>query len=101
MGEVDCILKRCQSSLAQTLPPEEAPVDRPFWSNEDPDMPLPFDLSDIISRVESLQWSEWTCQSRDLLPVAAMTTLLSVVRVKRLLTAVMAARAAETNNIVA
>ncbi|XP_017548598.1 alpha-ketoglutarate-dependent dioxygenase FTO [Pygocentrus nattereri] len=47
---------RCQSSLAQTLPPEEAPVDRPYWSNDDPDMPLPFDLSDIISRVESLLW---------------------------------------------
>ncbi|XP_051946934.1 alpha-ketoglutarate-dependent dioxygenase FTO-like [Xyrauchen texanus] len=47
---------RCRSSLAQTLPSEEAPVDRPFWSNEDPDMPLPFDLSDIINRVESLLW---------------------------------------------
>ncbi|XP_056317757.1 alpha-ketoglutarate-dependent dioxygenase FTO isoform X2 [Danio aesculapii] len=47
---------RCQSSLAQTLPPEEAPVDRPHWSNDDPDMPLPFDLSDIINRVESLLW---------------------------------------------
>ncbi|XP_051992288.1 alpha-ketoglutarate-dependent dioxygenase FTO-like [Xyrauchen texanus] len=47
---------RCRSSLAQTLPSEEAPVDRPYWSNEDPDMPLPFDLSDIINRVESLLW---------------------------------------------
>ncbi|XP_049327373.1 alpha-ketoglutarate-dependent dioxygenase FTO [Astyanax mexicanus] len=47
---------RCQSSLAQTLPPEEAPVDRPHWSSDDPDMPLSFDLSDIISRVESLLW---------------------------------------------
>ncbi|XP_058237899.1 alpha-ketoglutarate-dependent dioxygenase FTO isoform X3 [Hemibagrus wyckioides] len=47
---------RCQSSLAQTLPPEEAPVDRPYWTSDDPDMPLPFDLSDIISRVESLLW---------------------------------------------
>lgn len=47
---------RCQSSLAQTLPPEESPVDRPYWSSDDPDMPLPFDLSDIISRVESLLW---------------------------------------------
>uniref|UniRef100_A0A9J7WY82 Alpha-ketoglutarate-dependent dioxygenase FTO n=2 Tax=Cyprinus carpio carpio TaxID=630221 RepID=A0A9J7WY82_CYPCA len=47
---------RCQSSLAQTLPAEEAPADRPYWSNEDPDMPLPFDLSEIINRVESLLW---------------------------------------------
>ncbi|KAM9409710.1 alpha-ketoglutarate-dependent dioxygenase FTO isoform 2-T2 [Pholidichthys leucotaenia] len=47
---------RCHSSLAQTLPPEEAPVDRPFWDVDDPNMPLPFDLADIINRVESLLW---------------------------------------------
>ncbi|KAG7468329.1 hypothetical protein MATL_G00141790, partial [Megalops atlanticus] len=47
---------RCQSSLAQTLPPEEAPVNRPYWGEDDPPMPLPFDLTDIISRVESLLW---------------------------------------------
>ncbi|KAL3065166.1 hypothetical protein OYC64_015362 [Pagothenia borchgrevinki] len=47
---------RCHSSLAQTLPPEEAPVDRPFWGVDDPSMPLPFDLADIINRVESLLW---------------------------------------------
>lgn len=47
---------RCQSSLAQTLPPEEAPLDRPYWEPGDPHMPLPFDLADIISRVESLLW---------------------------------------------
>ncbi|XP_075934204.1 alpha-ketoglutarate-dependent dioxygenase FTO isoform X2 [Anarhichas minor] len=47
---------RCHSSLAQTLPPQEAPVDRPFWGVDDPNMPLPFDLADIINRVESLLW---------------------------------------------
>ncbi|XP_042343882.1 alpha-ketoglutarate-dependent dioxygenase FTO [Plectropomus leopardus] len=47
---------RCHSNLAQTLPPEEAPVDRPFWGVDDPSMPLPFDLADIINRVESLLW---------------------------------------------
>lgn len=47
---------RCHSTLAQTLPPEEAPVDRPFWGVDDPHMPLPFDLAEIISRVESLLW---------------------------------------------
>uniref|UniRef100_A0A3P8VFZ2 Alpha-ketoglutarate-dependent dioxygenase FTO n=1 Tax=Cynoglossus semilaevis TaxID=244447 RepID=A0A3P8VFZ2_CYNSE len=47
---------RCRSSLAQTLPPEEAPVDRPFWGVDDPNMPLPFDLADIINSVESLLW---------------------------------------------
>uniref|UniRef100_A0A0F8C8W2 Alpha-ketoglutarate-dependent dioxygenase FTO n=1 Tax=Larimichthys crocea TaxID=215358 RepID=A0A0F8C8W2_LARCR len=55
---------RCHSSLAQTLPPEEAPVDRPFWGVDDPSMPLPFDLADIINRVESLLWSElWLANS--------------------------------------
>lgn len=52
---VSCRL-RCHSNLAQTLPPEEAPVDRPFWGVDDPSMPLPFDLADIINRVESLLW---------------------------------------------
>ncbi|XP_057687447.1 alpha-ketoglutarate-dependent dioxygenase FTO [Corythoichthys intestinalis] len=47
---------RCHSSLAQTLPPEEAPVDRPFWGVDNHGMPLPFDLADIINRVESLLW---------------------------------------------
>ncbi|KAM7406428.1 hypothetical protein PAMP_000804 [Pampus punctatissimus] len=52
----------CHSSLAQTLPPEEAPVDRPFWGVDDPSMPLPFDLADIINRVESLLWrSQYLC----------------------------------------
>uniref|UniRef100_A0AAV2LSU7 Alpha-ketoglutarate-dependent dioxygenase FTO C-terminal domain-containing protein n=1 Tax=Knipowitschia caucasica TaxID=637954 RepID=A0AAV2LSU7_KNICA len=49
-------IPRCHSTLAQTLPPEEAPVDRPFWGVDDPSMPLPFDLADIINRVESLLW---------------------------------------------
>ncbi|KAM6980567.1 alpha-ketoglutarate-dependent dioxygenase FTO [Aplochiton taeniatus] len=48
---------RCHSSLAQSLPPEESPVDRPFWGCDDTSMPLTFDLADIINRVESLLWS--------------------------------------------
>ncbi|XP_046898284.1 alpha-ketoglutarate-dependent dioxygenase FTO [Hypomesus transpacificus] len=47
---------RCHSTLAQSLPPEEVPVDRPFWGLDDAAMPLPFDLADIINRVESLLW---------------------------------------------
>lgn len=31
-------------------------MDRPFWGGDDPGMPLPFDLADIINRVESLLW---------------------------------------------
>ncbi|XP_072554217.1 alpha-ketoglutarate-dependent dioxygenase FTO isoform X2 [Paramormyrops kingsleyae] len=49
--------ERCESRLAQTLPPEEAPINRPYWCDGDPSMPLPFDLTDIISRVESLLWN--------------------------------------------
>ncbi|TKS69805.1 Alpha-ketoglutarate-dependent dioxygenase FTO [Collichthys lucidus] len=63
---------RCHSSLAQTLPPEEAPVDRPFWGVDDPSMPLPFDLADIINRVESLLWrhkrTPYLCYTEAVLP---------------------------------
>ncbi|KAJ3593313.1 hypothetical protein NHX12_005648, partial [Muraenolepis orangiensis] len=48
--------QRCHCSLAQTLGPQEAPVDRPFWGPGDPAMALPFDLAGIVNRVESLLW---------------------------------------------
>ncbi|KAK1802126.1 hypothetical protein P4O66_004379 [Electrophorus voltai] len=67
-GAAYLVQPRCQSNLAQTLPPEEAPIDRPYWSGDDPDMPLPFDLSDIISRVESLLWSLFNAVSGHTLP---------------------------------
>ena len=55
-AELCCCSFRCHSTLAQSLPPEEVPVDRPFWGLDDAAMPLPFDLADIINRVESLLW---------------------------------------------
>lgn len=76
-----CCCLRCHSSLAQTLPPEEAPVDRPFWGGDDPGMPLPFDLADIITRVESLLWR---LAPHTLLPHRSrMLVVLSDVRFKR------------------
>ncbi|CAL8360295.1 unnamed protein product [Gadus morhua 'NCC'] len=54
--EPQSLTEGCHSSLAQTLCPEEAPVDRPFWGPDHPSMPLPFDLADIVNRVESLLW---------------------------------------------
>ncbi|XP_063293756.1 alpha-ketoglutarate-dependent dioxygenase FTO [Pelobates fuscus] len=46
--------ERCCCKLAKTLPRDEAPVCRPHWTDEDTSMPLPFDLSSIISKLESL-----------------------------------------------
>lgn len=40
-------------------------MDRPFWGVDDPSMPLPFDLADIITRVESLLW-RWALRTRAL-----------------------------------
>nr|XP_015223912.1 PREDICTED: alpha-ketoglutarate-dependent dioxygenase FTO [Lepisosteus oculatus] len=43
---------RCHSRLAQTLPPDEAPMCRPDWHDDDSSMPLPFDLKAIIDALE-------------------------------------------------
>ncbi|XP_051884222.1 alpha-ketoglutarate-dependent dioxygenase FTO isoform X2 [Pristis pectinata] len=40
---------RCQSRLANNLPIDEQPECRPYWHEGDPNMPLPFDLEEIIS----------------------------------------------------
>ncbi|XP_078067019.1 alpha-ketoglutarate-dependent dioxygenase FTO isoform X7 [Mustelus asterias] len=42
-------MTRCQSRLANSLPVDEQPECRPHWCSGDPDMPLPFDLEEIIS----------------------------------------------------
>uniref|UniRef100_A0A8D0BEV5 Alpha-ketoglutarate-dependent dioxygenase FTO n=1 Tax=Salvator merianae TaxID=96440 RepID=A0A8D0BEV5_SALMN len=41
-------LMRCRSRIAEDLPEDEKPTCRPFWQNDDPKMPLPFHLEDII-----------------------------------------------------
>ncbi|XP_059760718.1 alpha-ketoglutarate-dependent dioxygenase FTO isoform X2 [Balaenoptera ricei] len=45
---------RCQSRIARTLPADQKPECRPYWEKDDPSMPLPFDLTDIISELRSL-----------------------------------------------
>nr|KAF6409869.1 FTO alpha-ketoglutarate dependent dioxygenase [Rousettus aegyptiacus] len=45
---------RCQSRIAHTLPADQKPECRPHWEKEDASMPLPFDLTDVVSDLRSL-----------------------------------------------
>ncbi|XP_014383918.1 PREDICTED: alpha-ketoglutarate-dependent dioxygenase FTO isoform X1 [Myotis brandtii] len=45
---------RCQSRIARTLPVDQKPECRPYWEKEDPAMPLPFDLTDVVSELRGL-----------------------------------------------
>nr|KAF6285657.1 FTO alpha-ketoglutarate dependent dioxygenase [Myotis myotis] len=45
---------RCQSRIARTLPADQKPECRPYWEKEDPAMPLPFDLTDVVSELRGL-----------------------------------------------
>ncbi|XP_060028124.1 alpha-ketoglutarate-dependent dioxygenase FTO [Erinaceus europaeus] len=45
---------RCQSRIARSLPADQKPECRPYWEKDDPSMPLPFDLTDIVSELRSL-----------------------------------------------
>ncbi|XP_059238676.1 alpha-ketoglutarate-dependent dioxygenase FTO isoform X2 [Mustela nigripes] len=45
---------RCQSQIARTLPVDQKPECRPYWEKDDPSMPLPFDLTDIVSELRGL-----------------------------------------------
>uniref|UniRef100_A0A671FRL2 Alpha-ketoglutarate-dependent dioxygenase FTO n=1 Tax=Rhinolophus ferrumequinum TaxID=59479 RepID=A0A671FRL2_RHIFE len=45
---------RCQSRIARTLPADQKPECRPYWEKDDPSMPLPFDLTDIVSELRGL-----------------------------------------------
>ncbi|XP_051024487.1 alpha-ketoglutarate-dependent dioxygenase FTO [Acomys russatus] len=42
---------RCQSRLVRTLPAHQKPECRPYWEKDDPSMPLPFDLTDVVSEL--------------------------------------------------
>ncbi|XP_033074312.1 alpha-ketoglutarate-dependent dioxygenase FTO isoform X1 [Trachypithecus francoisi] len=42
---------RCQSRIARTLPADQKPECRPYWEKDDVSMPLPFDLTDIVSEL--------------------------------------------------
>ncbi|GAB5582272.1 alpha-ketoglutarate-dependent dioxygenase FTO isoform X8 [Prionailurus iriomotensis] len=45
---------RCQSRIARTLPVDQKPECRPYWEKDDPSMPLPFDLTDVVSELRGL-----------------------------------------------
>nr|KAF6318459.1 FTO alpha-ketoglutarate dependent dioxygenase [Pipistrellus kuhlii] len=45
---------RCQSRAARSLPADQQPQCRPYWEKEDPSMPLPFDLTDVVSELRGL-----------------------------------------------
>ena len=47
-------LSRCQSRIARTLPADQKPECRPYWEKGDPLMPLPFDLTEIVSELRGL-----------------------------------------------
>ncbi|XP_071613037.1 alpha-ketoglutarate-dependent dioxygenase FTO isoform X2 [Heliangelus exortis] len=50
---------RCQSQAAENLPEDQKPECHPFWTDEDCNMPLPYDLEDIIADLQNLvQWVE-------------------------------------------
>ncbi|XP_008568345.1 PREDICTED: alpha-ketoglutarate-dependent dioxygenase FTO-like [Galeopterus variegatus] len=42
---------RCQSRIARSLPADQKPECRPYWEKDDLSMPLPFDLTDIVSEL--------------------------------------------------
>ncbi|MBZ3875154.1 Alpha-ketoglutarate-dependent dioxygenase FTO [Sciurus carolinensis] len=44
---------RCQCRIARTLPMDQKPDCRPYWEKDDASMPLPFDLTDIVSELRA------------------------------------------------
>ncbi|XP_063168909.1 alpha-ketoglutarate-dependent dioxygenase FTO isoform X2 [Candoia aspera] len=47
-------LMRCHSPLSKNLPKDEKPKCHPYWQDDDPSMPLPFNLDDIIFELQSI-----------------------------------------------
>ncbi|XP_070809041.1 alpha-ketoglutarate-dependent dioxygenase FTO [Pituophis catenifer annectens] len=47
-------LVRCHSPLTENLPEDEKPKCKPYWEDNDPRMPLPFDLDDIIFELQTI-----------------------------------------------
>uniref|UniRef100_A0A670YPN4 Alpha-ketoglutarate-dependent dioxygenase FTO n=1 Tax=Pseudonaja textilis TaxID=8673 RepID=A0A670YPN4_PSETE len=47
-------LARCHSPLSEKLPDDEKPKCQPYWEGNDPSMPLPFDLEDIIFELQTM-----------------------------------------------
>ncbi|KAM6409190.1 alpha-ketoglutarate-dependent dioxygenase FTO [Rhynochetos jubatus] len=50
---------RCQSEAAESLPEDQKPECHPFWTDDECNMPLPYDLEEIIANLQNLvQWVE-------------------------------------------
>ncbi|KAH0512462.1 Alpha-ketoglutarate-dependent dioxygenase FTO [Microtus ochrogaster] len=47
------LLLRCQSRIVRNLPANQKPDCRPYWEKDDPSMPLPFDLTEVVSELRS------------------------------------------------
>ncbi|ETE63133.1 hypothetical protein L345_11107, partial [Ophiophagus hannah] len=45
---------RCHSPLSENLPDDEKPKCQPYWEDNDPSMPLPFNLEDIIFELQTM-----------------------------------------------
>lgn len=45
---------RCQSRIVRSLPAHQKPDCRPYWEKDDPSMPLPFDLTEVVSELRGL-----------------------------------------------
>ncbi|KAM7146874.1 alpha-ketoglutarate-dependent dioxygenase FTO isoform 1-T1 [Macrochelys suwanniensis] len=45
---------RCQCQLAVSLPEEQKPDCHPLWKDDDPSMPLPYDLEEVIANLQTL-----------------------------------------------
>ncbi|XP_075017236.1 alpha-ketoglutarate-dependent dioxygenase FTO isoform X8 [Calonectris borealis] len=50
---------RCQSEAAESLPEDQRPECHPFWTDDEFNMPLPYDLEEVIANLQNLvQWVE-------------------------------------------
>ncbi|XP_075621758.1 alpha-ketoglutarate-dependent dioxygenase FTO isoform X3 [Balearica regulorum gibbericeps] len=45
---------RCQSEAAESLPEDQKPECHPFWTDDECDMPLPYDLEEVIANLQNL-----------------------------------------------
>ncbi|XP_057285561.1 alpha-ketoglutarate-dependent dioxygenase FTO isoform X4 [Pezoporus wallicus] len=50
---------RCQSEAAESLPEDQKPECHPFWTDDECNMSLPYDLEEVIADLQNLvQWVE-------------------------------------------
>nr|DBA17061.1 TPA: hypothetical protein GDO54_002568 [Pyxicephalus adspersus] len=48
------IKRRCKCKLAKSLPADQRPQCYPYWEEDDPSFPMPFDLTKTLSELEHL-----------------------------------------------